>query len=522
MKNSKISQVNVEAGQSASLPARHSLQPSVSRSSLFMTAMLAMMLIPAAQMQSKAQAIVPEYVPLSSSQLDQLVAPIALDPDPLVAQILIGCTFPDEVTDANNWVSTKVNLTPDQRATAANSMNWDPSIKGLIVFPLVLDSMAKNNAWTTQLGNAYYNQPDDVMDAIQAMRSSAYQSHALVATAQQNVVVNADVIEVLPVNPDAVFVPYYNPWTVFAAEITAFPGFAVEPVPAGLVVADGISFDPAVSVGLDAHFGFSFGGWAPGWGGGAVVYNNNVYNSNSRTVANHGQFGGHETRAGYGHDGRQGSGRNLSTTQHNSARLGSTGRTGSSNRSGSLRNTSIARTSSTARSTMGSRNTAANRSSATNRPAARNASTTRTNSARSNSMSRTASSNRMGQPASTGRSQAANRSMSQSRSTAQSRPASQSRSTSPAMNRSNSTGRSTSASSSMGRTGSANRTASNSSMGRPASSNSFGGHQATSRPAAANRSFGGGQSMNHSATGRTGGGSFGGGHAGGGHMGGKR
>ncbi len=302
MKTTRISQVNVEAGRVACLPARN-LHDSTRRMSLLFAMAFALLLLLSAQFQSKAQSIVPEYIPLNAEQLDQLVAPIALDPDPLVAQILIGATFPDQVTDANNWVLSNASLSSDQRATRANSMAWDPSVKGLVIFPLVLDSMAKNNAWTVQLGNAYYNQPDDVMSAIQALRQQAMTARVLVTVPQERVIVTEDVIEIQPADPNVVFVANYNPWAVWGSLFAAYPGFVAEPAPAGLVVADGVSFDPAVAVSLDANFGFSFGGWDPGFGGGAVTYNNNVYNSNSRSVADRGHFGGHDCRA-FEHGGR--------------------------------------------------------------------------------------------------------------------------------------------------------------------------------------------------------------------------
>ena len=302
MRTTRISQVNVEAGRVACLPI-HNLRTSARPVSLLFAWAFALLLLISAQLQLKAQSIVPEYIPLNAEQLDQLVAPIALDPDPLVAQILIGATFPDQVTDANNWTLSKASLTPDQRATQANSMAWDPSIKGLVVFPLVLDSMAKNNAWTVQLGNAYYNQPDDVMAAIQALRQQALQARVLVNVPQERIVVSGELIEIQPADPNAVYVAYYNPWAVWGSLFAAYPGYVEEPAPAGMVVADGVSFEPAVSAGLDAHFGFSFGGWDPGFDGGAVTYGNNVYNSNSRTVADRGQFGGHDCRA-FDHGGR--------------------------------------------------------------------------------------------------------------------------------------------------------------------------------------------------------------------------
>lgn len=523
MKSTMISQVTVEAGQASSLPARHSFNSSARRAgrSLLMTAILALLLIPAVQIKSKAQAIVPEYVPLNSDQLDQLVAPIALDPDPLVAQILIGCTFPDQVGDANNWLTTKVNFTPDQIATQANSMNWDPSIKGLIIFPVVLDSMAKNSAWTTQLGNAYYNQPDDVMDAIQAMRALAYKSQTLVATAQQNVVVDAELIEIVPTNPDVVFVQFYNPWTVFGTAVVAYPGFVVEPVPAGVVVVGGVAFEPAVSVGLDLHFGFSFGGWGPGWGGGAVVYNNNVYNSNSRTVANRGHFGGHDGRGfgrdgrGFGHDGRgfDRGGRSMNAGYHRGPGAGPDRRSPMGRQT--PRGNSNPRTTPVSRSTSTGRNNSMNHTNGRTTSNARTNSTGRsTSTGRATTPSHSASTGRStGGSRGTGQSAPAAHSQASSRSISQNRP---NTSSSPSANRSNSAGRSVPASQSTSRPGGANNSlGANRSTSRPASSTS--GNQAMNRPAAANRPAGNTQAMNHPASmGKSGGSGSGAPHMGGG------
>ena len=102
--------------------------------------------------------------------LDQLVAPIALYPDPLVAQILTASTYPQQVSDADNWSQQNAGMPPQQRADIANGMPWDPSVKALTAFPSVLDNMARNYNWTSALGNAYYNQPGDVMNAVQAAR----------------------------------------------------------------------------------------------------------------------------------------------------------------------------------------------------------------------------------------------------------------------------------------------------------------------------------------------------------------
>jgi len=181
---------------------------SKSRISLVMTLMLSLLLIPAAQLDLYAQAQAPAaYVDLDAVQLDQLVAPIALDPDSLVAQILTASTYPDQVAAADTWLNQNMGLPPDQRAAGANNMSWDPAVKGLTEFPSVLDNLAKNTAWASQLGNAYYNQPGDVMNAVQAMRLQAQESKVLVTTTQQRVVVDAGVIEIVPVNPVVICVP---------------------------------------------------------------------------------------------------------------------------------------------------------------------------------------------------------------------------------------------------------------------------------------------------------------------------
>src|SRR5271168_3871053 len=107
--------------------------------------MLSLLLIPAAQLDLYAQAPAPQaYVALSPVQLDQLVAPIALDPDSLVAQVLTASTYPDQVSAADAWLNQNMGLPPDQRAAAADAMPWDPAVKGLTEFPSVLDNLTKN------------------------------------------------------------------------------------------------------------------------------------------------------------------------------------------------------------------------------------------------------------------------------------------------------------------------------------------------------------------------------------------
>lgn len=265
---------------------------------------VASFLVPASHLNSNADAPVsPVYVELNADQLDQLVAPIALDPDSLVAQILTASTYPDQVAEADKWLNDNMNLGPDQRAAEADQKSWDPAVKGLIAFPSTLDSLAKNGAWTAQLGNAYYNQPGDVMNAVQAMRLAAQDSGKLVTTTQQRVVVTADAIEIVPVNPAVIYVPYYNPWVVWAGFIAPYPAYVVAAVPVGVIPAVGISFDPPVAIGVYAGFDWGFSAWAPVWGAGTVALGGTTYVSNSVTVINHGRFGYHD-RGAFEHGGR--------------------------------------------------------------------------------------------------------------------------------------------------------------------------------------------------------------------------
>jgi Protein of unknown function (DUF3300) len=230
------------------------------------------------------------YAPLDAMQLDQMVAPIALYPDSLVAQVLTASTFADQVYDADNWIHQNGGMPSDQLAAAVNSMPWDPSVKALTEFPTVLDNMARNNGWTAALGNAYFNQPGDVMNAVQAMRYQAQQAGTLRSTPQERVYYDGGLVVIEPVNPALVYVPYYNPWLVYGAPISAWSGYYWGP-PRGMVVGTGIGFGAGIGVGLFGHYGWGYSAWSPNWRGGVVVYNHSTYISRSTTVINRGNFG---------------------------------------------------------------------------------------------------------------------------------------------------------------------------------------------------------------------------------------
>jgi hypothetical protein len=480
------------------------------------------LLLAAAAQGTQAQVIAPApvYVPLSAVQLDQLVAPIALDPDPLVAQILTASTFPDQVNDSDGWLDQNMSLTPDQRANQANNMSWDASVKGLIAFPAVLDSMAKNTAWTTQLGNAYFNQPGDVMNAIQAMRLQAQQANILVTTVQERVVVADDVIEIVPVNPAVVYVPYYNPWRIWGTLFVAYPGYVELPPPAGVVLTSAVAFEPAINIGVYTHFSWGFSAWSPSWSSGTVERNHMAYVSQSRSVINHGHFGGHDNAAfehggrgvprGYRASARPGMAHSVSSRaalQHTAQRNGSNRLSVNNRRPTTARCCNSVRPNQT-RSNLTARNGSSSHGSNVSRPNARTTSMIHPGSpSRSNTMLHNASSNRNpsvrrptsglssrsnpSHSASTNRSLNANHSPSQNRSLG--------------AGRSPSTGHSMSANRSMGanRPMGQNRSLGGSrSMGSPSAGRSFGAganrsmgaNRPMSRPTSATRSFGGGQS----------------------------
>jgi hypothetical protein len=262
---------------------------------------LAVLLVPFTQSSLYAQGA---YAPLDATQLDQLVAPIALYPDSLVAQVLTAATFADQVNEADNWIHQNGGMPPAQLAAAINSMPWDPSVKAVAEFPAVLDNMARNNGWSSALGNAYYNQPGDVMNAVQAMRYQAQQAGTLRSTPQERVFYNSGLVVIEPVNPALVYVPYYNPWTVWGSPISPWGGYYWGP-PAGVVFGAGIAigFGVGIGIGLFGHYGWGYHAWAPNWHGGVVLYNHNTYISRSNTVYNRGHFGGYN-RGVFEHGGR--------------------------------------------------------------------------------------------------------------------------------------------------------------------------------------------------------------------------
>ncbi len=199
----------------------------------------------------------PAHAQQTPEQLQQLVAPIALYPDSLVAQILAASTFPEQVVEADRWVQAHPDLKGDALGHAVDQQPWDPSVKALTAFPSVLGNMDKNLSWTSSLGDAYYNQQPEVMDAIQVMRLRAQQAGTLKTTPQQTVETQGSTIVIQPAAPEVVYVPAYDPGVVYGDPIVAWPGWYPYP---------GVWYDdPYLWWGIGFEVGW-FAGWEWGWG----------------------------------------------------------------------------------------------------------------------------------------------------------------------------------------------------------------------------------------------------------------
>ncbi len=213
----------------------------------------------------------------SNAQIDQLVAPIALYPDPLLSHLLMASTYPLEVVEAAHWVHEPANksLTGDALTAALKSQNWDPSVMALAPFPRVLAVMADRVQWTEQLGNAFLAQQSDVMAAVQRLRHAAMAAGNLKVTPECHCTIqtSGDQIAILPSEPRQVCIPVYNPRYVYGGWWEpAYPPI-VFPVPFGFAYAPGfwIGFEPPIEL---AVFGPLWGWGGFDWPGGRIVVDN--------------------------------------------------------------------------------------------------------------------------------------------------------------------------------------------------------------------------------------------------------
>ena len=242
-------------------------------------------------------------VPMTAEELQQLVAPIALYPDALVAQILGAATFPDQVALASNWLLQNKSLTGTALTKGVDGQTWDPSVKALTQFRSVLDNLAKNLAWTSSLGEAYHTQAADVMTAVQVLRAKAKAAGNLKSGSQITVVEQSpQVIVIQPTNPQVVYVPTYNPTVVYGTPYVT-PGYSTAAVVTTAVLAFGVGI--AIGAAMSNSWGYSY--WNCNWHGGTVVYRSTGYYGNSAwhggvygsSVSAYGPYGSAHASAGY-------------------------------------------------------------------------------------------------------------------------------------------------------------------------------------------------------------------------------
>ena len=224
----------------------------------------------------------------SAQELQQLVAPIALYPDALVAQILAASTYPTEIVEADRWMQSHSNLKGEELAKEVDKQLWDPSVKALTQFPSVLQNMDKNLSWTSSLGDAYANQQQDVTDAVQTMRHQADKAGHLNSNEQEKVTTQGNTIVIEPANPEVVYVPAYDPWLVYGEPIVAYPGWY--PVPGIFLAGAGIGFGIGFGVGFFGGYGWGWHHWGYDWHSRTAIYNHNTYISHSRTIINRNNF----------------------------------------------------------------------------------------------------------------------------------------------------------------------------------------------------------------------------------------
>src|SRR6516164_7208468 len=241
---------------------------------------------PQQQSSTPASATGGQQAKIPPEQLDSLVAPLALYPDPLLAQVLAASTYPLEIVQLQQWLSRNSNLKDKELADAVAKETWDPSVQALAAVPDVVKRLGDDIQWTADLGNAFLAQQSDVMDAVQRMRRKAEDKGTLQATALQTVdtkvIDNKSVVVIEPANPEVLYVPSYNPEAVYGPAEYPYPPIYYPPW-AGAA----ISFGAGLLMG--AFWGGGWG-WGCGWGGGNVYVNH--YNNFNRNAISGGRLGG--------------------------------------------------------------------------------------------------------------------------------------------------------------------------------------------------------------------------------------
>jgi hypothetical protein len=249
--------------------------------------------------------------PKTPDQLDTLVAPIALYPDPLLAQLLAASTYPLEIVEAHRWLQMNTNLKGENLTKAAQKQTWDPSIQALVAFPSVLKLLDDNLQWTTELGNAFLDQQSGVMDAVQRMRKKAKDGGKLESSKEQKVEVETveskTIIKIVPSDPQVIYVPTYSPTVVYPPPVYPYPAYYPYYPPASAYVATAaISFGVGVAMGAfwSGCCGGGGWGWGCGWSNNNITINNNFNTRYGYNNINNIQ-GGNRTNIGNGNSNWQ-------------------------------------------------------------------------------------------------------------------------------------------------------------------------------------------------------------------------
>lgn len=258
---------------------------------------------------AQASSTVSQPAKIPPEQLDSLVAPIALYPDPLLAQTLAASTYPLEIIQLQQWLQKNKNLKDKALAEAVAKQPWDPSIQALAALPDVVNRLANDIQWTTDLGNAFLAQQSDVMDAVQRMRKKAQDKGNLKSNEQQKVetkvIESKSVIVVQQANPQVVYVPSYDPVVVYGPPVYAYPPIYYPP-PGYYAAGMAISFGVGVMMGAFWSGGW---GWGCGWGG----HNDITINRNNNFNRNTNIGGGNRNNIGGGNRNNIGGGNRPST-----------------------------------------------------------------------------------------------------------------------------------------------------------------------------------------------------------------
>jgi hypothetical protein len=240
---------------------------------------------------------------LSPDQLDNLVAPVALYPDPLLSQVLAASTYSLEIVEAQQWLGQNSNLRGSQLMDAAKQQNWDPSVQAMVAFPDAFRLLANDIRWTTDLGNAFLAQQADVMSAVQRMRAGARANGRLTTTPQQVVTMDAqdgqNAIEIQPADPQVIYVPIYSPSYVWGRP--AWDGYYDMWYPSGFGWGFGYGRGIYMSSFYPGWDGWGGWGWGSGWFGNSLFLNTGFFNRYGFHGGNYGGYGGY---SGGGFGGR--------------------------------------------------------------------------------------------------------------------------------------------------------------------------------------------------------------------------